>query len=244
MVNVESFQWKLLWRRELFEWEKELQEQLLLILNTTQWKRNGSNDWIWGKEEGNSYIVKSGYALLENTGDRMVKEEFQMLWNLKAAPLALFLVWRVLWNRIPTRANLAVRGVQLVSTTCSMCNMYEESVDHLFLNCDIARKVWDNYDKWIDNTTVRPHSILNHFQSFYLMKLNNKSNLVWLGVWVAVVWEIWVQRNKVIFNEGVDDAVEIFSLAQLKGWLWAKYKNIGLYFSLAEWLLCPLQCLK
>jgi len=43
-----------------------------------------------------------------------------------------------------------------------------------------------------------------------------------LGVWVAIVWEIWAQRNKVVFNGGVVDLVEVFSLAQLKGWLWAK----------------------
>jgi len=59
--NVESFQWKLvIMEAELCKCEKELQEQLPLILNTAQWKRNESNDWIWGKEEGNSYTVSSG----------------------------------------------------------------------------------------------------------------------------------------------------------------------------------------
>jgi len=34
---------------------------------------------------------------------------------------------------------------------------------------------------------------------------------------VAIVSEIWSHKNKVVFNGGVVDAEEIFSLAQLKG---------------------------
>jgi len=44
--NVESFHWNLLWRRDLFEWEKDLQQQLLLILNIAHWKRYESNEWV------------------------------------------------------------------------------------------------------------------------------------------------------------------------------------------------------
>jgi len=38
-------------------------------------------------------------------------------------------------------------------------------------------------------------------------------------MWVAIASEVWSLRNKVVFKGGVVDAVEIFSLAQLKGWL-------------------------
>jgi len=41
---------------------------------------------------------------------------------------------------------------------------------------------------------------------------------------VAIVLEIWSHRNKVVFKGGVVDHEEIFSLAQLKGWLWLKHK--------------------
>jgi len=36
--------------------------------------------------------------------------------------------------------------------------------------------------------------------------------------------EIWNHRNKVVFKGGFVDAEKIFSLAQLKGWLWLKFK--------------------
>jgi len=33
---------------------------------------------------------------------------------------------------------------------------------------------------------------------------------------VTVVWKIWKLRNKVVFNNGVVDDLEIFSLAQIE----------------------------
>jgi len=196
-----------------------------LILSTAQWYRNGSNAWVWGLDDRLGYTVRSGYALLEREGNNTIKEAFKILWSLKVAPTTQVLVWRVLWNRLPTRGNLVVREVQLANTLCPLCNMFEKTVDHLFINCDIARKIWDLCDQWIGNFWVRHHSVPDHFLSFYLICLNKKLNVLWLRVWVAIVWEIWTQRNKVVFNGGVVYAIEVFSLAQLKGWLWAKYKN-------------------
>jgi len=53
-------------------------------------------------------------------------------------------------------------------------------------------------------------------------------------MWVTIVIEIWNQRNKVVFNRGVVDAMEIFTLAQLKGWSWFKHKFKGCTFSYSD----------
>jgi len=60
---------------------------------------------------------------------------------------------------------------------------------------------------------------------------------------VAIVSEIWNHRNKMVFNDGVVDNEEIFSLAELKGWLWLKYKGMRNSFSYSDWYLSPLKCL-
>ena len=128
--NVESFKWKLLWRRELFEWEKELQQQLHSILSTAQWSKNGLDAKVWVLDDRLGYTVRSGYALLEREGNSKTKEVFRILRSLKVAPTTEILVWRVLWNKLPTRGNLVVRGVQLANTLCPLCNMSEETADH------------------------------------------------------------------------------------------------------------------
>jgi len=40
------------------------------------------------------------------------------------------------------------------------------------------------------------------------------------------------------------DAEEIFSLAQLKGWLWLRYKLKRTSFSFSDWHFSPVRCLQ
>jgi len=51
---------------------------------------------------------------------------------------------------------------------------------------------------------------------------------------VTIVSEIWNQRNNVIFKGRVVDYEEIFTLAQLKSWLWLKHKSLGTSFSYSD----------
>jgi len=53
-------------------------------------------------------------------------------------------------------------------------------------------------------------------------------------MWIAIVLKVWSHKNKVVFKDGVVDADKIFSLAQLKGWLWAKYKIKRTFFSFSD----------
>jgi len=36
--------------------------------------------------------------------------------------------------------------------------------------------------------------------NFYLIWFNKKVNIVWKGMWLAIVWEIWRHRNNVVFS--------------------------------------------
>jgi len=90
---------------------------------------------------------------------------------------------------------------------------------------------------------VRHQATLVNFQSFCLLGEKQSANRAWKRLWVAIVWEVWSYKNKVVFKGGVVDAVEIFSLAQLKGWLWAKNKMKRTTFSYSDWILSPVQCL-
>jgi len=82
-----------------------------------------------------------------------------------------------------------------------------------------------------------------HFVSFHLMQSSKVQNEVWKGVWVAIVWCLWEQRNQVVFNQGVADAEEVFHNAQLKSWLWLKNKAQHFNCSFAEWMMNPLVCI-
>jgi len=158
-------------------------------------------------------------------------ESFKYLWSLCVAPSAIVCAWRILLDRMPTILNLARRGVQLANLFCPLCQDGVESTDHLFNTCIMVQQVWDQCDKWIGKVGVRHQATHVNFQSFCLVGQKQSVNRAWKGMWVAIALEVWSLRNKVVFKGGVVDAVEIFSLAQLKGWLWAKYKMKKTSFS-------------
>jgi len=108
----------------------------------------------------------------------------------------------------------------------------------------VVQHVWDLCDRWIGKVGVRHQATLVNIQSFCLLDEKQSANRALKGLWVAIVSEVWSHRNKVVFKGGVVDAIEIFSLAQLKGWLWAKYKMKRITFSYSDCILSPVQCLQ
>ncbi|XP_068475067.1 uncharacterized protein [Phaseolus vulgaris] len=48
---------------------------------------------------------------------------------------------------------------------------------------------------------------------------SGKQNLVWKGIWAAVIRGIWDQRNSILFNQGVVDVEEMIQMAKLKSWM-------------------------
>ena len=145
--------------------------------------------------------------------------------------------------RVPTRVTLNRRGVVMQNTLCALCQTKEESCQHLFVECTHALWVWNVCHKWIGILSVQHNEIMIHFESFYLAQSNNKHNLIWRGVWAAVVRCIWEQRNSIVFDQGVVDAEEIFHNTQLKSWLWLKHKEQTSASCFAGWMMNPMLCI-
>ncbi|KAL8461048.1 hypothetical protein ACS0TY_032510 [Phlomoides rotata] len=86
---------------------------------------------------------------MRNQGE--LGREFKIVWN-KVAPLKVSAMsWRLLRDRLPTRKNIARRGI-LVSEDdkrCTFCNLSEETADHFFLQCLKTDTVWWSCYHWI-----------------------------------------------------------------------------------------------
>ncbi|GJY42014.1 RNA-directed DNA polymerase, eukaryota [Tanacetum coccineum] len=55
--------------------------------------------------------------------------------------------WRVCLDKLPTRANLSLRGMDISSIACPLCNSAVESTSHIFF-APLARQVWRNFLIW------------------------------------------------------------------------------------------------
>jgi len=100
-------------------------------------KRNINDIQVWGDGELEKYTVNSAYECLakQMRGTRHVA--FEILWKDKAFPNVVTAAWRALIDRIPTRVGLSRRGVLMLSTICGLCQIKEESCQHLLIECSM-----------------------------------------------------------------------------------------------------------
>ena len=132
MVSVLGTEWSFNWRRHLFMWEEEV---LLSIKKDLDGIRLSLQDDVWRLklEDSGVFSIKSSYKKLEGLVFREVlwrdveKGVFDKLWKSSAPSKVVAFAWRVLLNRAPTKANLALRNVlgQEESNVCVTCNMME-----------------------------------------------------------------------------------------------------------------------
>jgi len=101
-----------------------------------------SDQWRWRLDNSGSYYAWSVYDML-TTNESTIVDEVSELIRHKHVPLKVFiLVWRLLRNRLPTKANLVARGMltQDAQLCVSGCGKME-TAQHLFVSCPIFKLV-------------------------------------------------------------------------------------------------------
>ena len=80
------------------------------ILGDQMGRADKEDMWAW-KDRGTArFTVKSTYSILRDVYQGEEIEVYLGFWRLKAQPSAHLLAWRVLEDKIATKANLARRG--------------------------------------------------------------------------------------------------------------------------------------
>jgi len=99
-------------------------------------------------------------------------------------------------------------------------------------------------DVWVGFSNVYHNQVRIHFKQFYLMELSQKGNMIWRGMWIAIIWCIYNQRNCIIFRNGRADAEEVLCIAHIRFWTWIRSKNKKVIFSYSDWYSDPIKCTK
>ncbi|GAU34369.1 hypothetical protein TSUD_217090 [Trifolium subterraneum] len=188
--------------------------QICKIPISTHMTEDTEDTICWqGTKDGN-YSVKSGYnAIMEwatskpeqpgQANQHTRKDtEWNKIWKLNNPPKQIHLIWRSLHNTIPVKANLITRGI-ICDTLCPSCNKSPETMEHTFLECDWAKRVWFSSPLTINLNNTQCYS----FSEWYNYMLNNTKEECMQMV-TTIIYSIWLARNNKIFIN-IDTPVQI-----------------------------------
>ena len=161
-----DWNWRLRWRRARFSWESAMEGELLNLITGKTLSKEDKDMLVWSGDQSGAFSVKSAHLNLCHQHEGSSKEVFSRLWEAKAMPKAMVTAWGILLGRLPTFDNLIRRGLVVTSSSYVFCNGFEESAQHIFLDCVLAQRVWSSCFRWIGILSVQHKDILVHFESF------------------------------------------------------------------------------
>ncbi|KAK9148230.1 hypothetical protein Scep_006987 [Stephania cephalantha] len=97
-------------------------------------------------------VYRVALNLKEGSNFQRVDGNWKLVWNLSIPLKVKHFLWSLLRNCIPAKKKLKDRGMQ-ITTMCTACDAYEESLPHLFLQCRRICSSWNGVIPipWIDN---------------------------------------------------------------------------------------------
>uniref|UniRef100_A0A2N9GQ04 Reverse transcriptase zinc-binding domain-containing protein n=1 Tax=Fagus sylvatica TaxID=28930 RepID=A0A2N9GQ04_FAGSY len=113
--------------------------------------------------------------------------------------------------------------------SCILCNNTNETQDHLFLHCDLARAVWFGADIFIRNLTKAEITVDNWIKDLLQHHNESSNNTSQLQLILTLMWCIWFHRNQIMFEGKQPNPMEIILTAKslLNRFLQAPSNNAG-----------------
>lgn len=121
-------------------------------------------------------------------------------------PKFVFISWLLMNRGLATCAYLQKIGVR-VNHQCCFCGEEEESLEHLFFECEYSGEVWEQLTGWSKIHRRRQGWSLERQYLFLQCKTNSGKQLMYRSVFVVVVYLLWKARNMKRM-QGVQTSVE------------------------------------
>ncbi|XP_066334538.1 uncharacterized protein [Miscanthus floridulus] len=146
---------------------------------------------IWQYSWGKNFSSSRAYKIM--MGHTQHHTSIQWIWKTPCQPKHKLFFWLVLKDRLSTRNILRRRNMFLPSYNCVLCGLEtEETVQHLFLQCQFAKECWHILQIHIPSDVDFPevmHFLRDALQSqFYMAAI------------ILMSWAIWTSRSACIFN--------------------------------------------
>ncbi|CAJ2666781.1 unnamed protein product [Trifolium pratense] len=202
------------WRRRLWAWEEELLGECQTLLFTLSLQDHVSDMWQWQSDLDDVYTVRGAYQLLTSQDAVTLDVASDLIWHRQVPLKVSICAWRLLRDRLPTKANLYFRAL------------------------------WPLVSSWIGSPLVIAQTPSDHFVQFSESAGGSRARRSFLQlIWLAVVWVVWTERNHRLFGGSGKSVHHMLDKIKTFIFRWLKATSANLALNCYSWWSSPMLCL-
>lgn len=172
---------------------------------------------VWRATKNGIFSVKSAYYIQKDLEAKGVAEcssrhkkntIWRDIWDLKLPNVEKNFLWRACHDILPTRVNLHRQKI-IDDPLCPICEIEEETVLHVLLQCPAAVDVWCVGDKKLQKSTMTGKEFIQIVESIFA-----KCNMEEIQLFFEIAWKIWMRRNDVVHGNFFVHPTELVQCAR------------------------------
>ncbi|KAK2425500.1 hypothetical protein QL285_035742 [Trifolium repens] len=165
----------------------------------------------------------------------------KLVWHSYVPLKVSIFAWRLLRDRLPTKANLITRDLPVAAHLCVSGCSEVESAHHLFLSFSTFGPLWALVHAWIDIPVVEYISLRDHFVQFTLSAGGSRARRSFMQlIWLACAWVVWTERNHKLFHGSTSTLHQLLDKINLFSFRWLKVTNVTLASNCHSWWSSPM----
>ncbi|GKD15488.1 RNA-directed DNA polymerase, eukaryota, partial [Tanacetum coccineum] len=169
---------------------------------------NHPDAWSWKISDSDSLSVQATRSHIDNCLLSSLSPSSR--WSKLIPRKVNVFIWWLILDRLPTRLNSSLRGIEISSIACPSCNADMESNDHVFFECDTTSNIWRLVRTWTSTNMPSFPSSSDWLQWFENWSASKESKDRMYVISAASLWVLWRYRNNVTFNDHPTRGSDLF----------------------------------
>ncbi|KAJ0519950.1 putative reverse transcriptase zinc-binding domain-containing protein [Helianthus annuus] len=92
-------------------------------------------------------------------------------------------------------------GLTLQNNRCRLCDIEEETADHVLLECTFAKQIWEAILGWLKcSEIIFSESLKQVLQGVSELQRGRNKRKIIHAIVLETIWKLWKVRNDKIFN--------------------------------------------